>query len=129
MRGVVDELRVHRLTLGDAFVEPLLQRIGRESPHPDVRAASIFARAYGILERMALSPEEQARARELLDLLQRDYPGSSHDKWAEGYRRELAELQLGMTAPDFEAVDQDGKTFRLSDYRGKVVALAFWGFW
>jgi len=38
-------------------------------------------------------------------------------------------LQVGYLAPDFEAVDMEGKRFKLSDYRGKVVALDFWGFW
>jgi len=35
----------------------------------------------------------------------------------------------GSVAPDFTAQDQDGKTFKLSEYRGKVVVVDFWGFW
>lgn len=38
-------------------------------------------------------------------------------------------LFVGNRAPDFEAVDVQDKRFKLSDYRGKVVALDFWGFW
>ena len=30
------------------------------------------------------------------------------------------------TAPDIVGTDQDGKEFKLSDYRGKVVLLDFW---
>ena len=38
-------------------------------------------------------------------------------------------LEEGKTAPEIEGPDQDGKTFKLSDYRGKVVLLDFWGHW
>jgi thioredoxin-dependent peroxiredoxin len=33
---------------------------------------------------------------------------------------------VGSTAPDFELKDSDGQTWRLSDKRGKVVALIFY---
>lgn len=35
-------------------------------------------------------------------------------------------LAVGKVAPDVEGEDQDGKKFKLSDYRGKVVLLDFW---
>src|SRR5436309_3910637 len=38
-------------------------------------------------------------------------------------------LVVGMTAPDFHLPDLQGKTQRLSDYRGKVVFLDFWATW
>jgi peroxiredoxin len=37
-----------------------------------------------------------------------------------------APLRAGRPAPEIEGVDADGRTFRLSDYRGKVVLLHFW---
>lgn len=42
---------------------------------------------------------------------------------------ELHHLQVGMVAPDVAGSDVDGIAFKLSDYRGKVVVLDFWGFW
>jgi len=42
---------------------------------------------------------------------------------------EIENLQVGCTAPDIAGVDVEGVAFKLSDYRGKVVLLDFWGFW
>jgi hypothetical protein len=40
----------------------------------------------------------------------------------------LRNLGVGKEAPDIDGEDQDGKRFKLSDYRGKVVLLDFWSF-
>ncbi len=38
-------------------------------------------------------------------------------------------LEVGKIAPDFQTVDENGETFRLSDHRGEVVLLNFWATW
>ncbi len=38
-------------------------------------------------------------------------------------------LGIGCTAPDIVGTDHEGKEFKLSDYRGQVVLLDFWGIW
>ena len=35
----------------------------------------------------------------------------------------------GSLAPEIQGNDLDGASFKLSDYRGKVVMLDFWGDW
>jgi tetratricopeptide (TPR) repeat protein len=42
---------------------------------------------------------------------------------------ELRYLRVGKVAPEIEGEDTEGCKFRLSDYRGKVVVLDFWGNW
>ena len=42
---------------------------------------------------------------------------------------EIRHLMVGKEAQEIEGEDQDGKRFKLSDYRGKVVLLDFWGNW
>ena len=37
--------------------------------------------------------------------------------------------KVGEPAPEIVGEDIDGKPFKLSDYRGKVVVLDFWGNW
>jgi len=38
----------------------------------------------------------------------------------------MALLKEGMKAPDFEGVDQNGKTIKLSDFKGKKLVLFFY---
>ena len=42
---------------------------------------------------------------------------------------ELENLQVGQVSPEIEGRDLDDIPFRLSDYRGKIVMLDFWGHW
>ncbi len=42
---------------------------------------------------------------------------------------EMRNLVAGKPAPEIEGVDLDSVAFKLSDYRGKVVLLDFWGNW
>ena len=41
----------------------------------------------------------------------------------------IRHLSVGKVAPDIKGEDIDGDPFKLSDYRGKVVMLTFWGHW
>lgn len=42
---------------------------------------------------------------------------------------EVRNLGIGKVAPEIVGEDIDGKAMKLSDYRGKVVVLDFWGDW
>ena len=41
----------------------------------------------------------------------------------------LPHLKVGGLAPEIEGTDLEGKPLKLSDHRGKVVVLVFWGSW
>ncbi len=49
--------------------------------------------------------------------------------WAKSAIFEMTKLNIGQEAPDITAEDIDGVEFSLSDYKGKVVVLDFWGNW
>jgi peroxiredoxin len=44
-------------------------------------------------------------------------------------KRPMNLLDVGMSAPDWQLTDAEGKTHALSEYRGKVVVLDFWATW
>jgi len=124
MAELADRLRHLEHVVGAASVDAGLAGLA-DSPHAEVRALALKAQAERLLERDGT----EAGARALLERLQREHPGSEPAQEAEGLLFKLDHLRVGLVAPDQEAVDQHGETFRLSDYRGKVVLLVFWGFW
>jgi len=40
-----------------------------------------------------------------------------------------SDVAIGQVAPEIEGFDLNGQSLRLSEFRGQVVALAFWGHW
>jgi thiol-disulfide isomerase/thioredoxin len=49
--------------------------------------------------------------------------------FARGQQTELERLHIGAIAPDIEEKNLEGEVLKLSDYRGQVVVLSFWGAW
>jgi hypothetical protein len=76
----------------------------------------------------------ESEAVECLERVVREFGDVEHGQGtlaarAEADLRELRELNIGKEAPEIAGEDLDGVAFKLSDYRGKVVLLDFWGHW
>jgi len=126
---VATSLRYTGPRLGGSVARDALTRILEGSPHAGVRAPAQFSLGQMLAE--SGDAAEKARGRALLEEMPAKY-ADVEGGWAElakGLLYELDHLQVGMLAPDFEAVDVDGVSWKLSDYRGKVVIVDFWGFW
>jgi hypothetical protein len=54
---------------------------------------------------------------------------STQVQQAKGALERIKTFGIGKTAPEIEGEDLFGKHFKLSDYRGKVVVIDFWGDW
>jgi hypothetical protein len=113
------------------FAEDDLRRVlnvlSSESPHPQVRASAMLWSA-----RRWRGPESKEVLRTLIEEYG-DVP-SGHTTFGEVATAVLdphppEALAIGQPAPDISGVDSKGQRFRLSDYRGKVVVLDFWGDW
>src|SRR5262249_24155211 len=111
-----------------------LQRLDviRERPEMARRYEGLFGRDY----LQTLLRRDRARAvREVESVFERaardfgDVKLPDGDTVAEEARSELHEIRhlaVGKPAQEIEGQDQDGRHFKLSDYRGKVVLLYFW---
>jgi len=126
---VIPLVRYQHPRLGAEKVEGALLALGEKSANDEVRAAAQVERAAWRLDGQP-TDAKRAEAREILGVVLGKHAGTRAAARARGLRNEAEGLlAVGKTAPDFEAVDVDGAKFRLSDYRGKVVVLDFWGFW
>jgi hypothetical protein len=121
------------LRLGQ-FLNGRLQRLDllKEQPALAKRYEGLFGKDYlGALQR-----QDRARAaREVEALFERAAKqygsvklpfGGTVGERARAELHEIRHLAVGKVAQDIEGEDQDGKRFKLSDYRGKVVLLYFW---
>jgi len=118
----------------------LLRSVLEANPHAEVQAPAGFSLAV-ILKRQAMegaggSANEQAasEAERLFERVMVEHRDVKSGEGTLGDRAqtedfELRHLRVGKVAPEIEGIDLDGQTMRLSDYRGKVVVLTFWGTW
>jgi len=107
----------------------LLARVEEATPSATVRGWAVYARLTPTLDGAAVDSEEFLAAKaELLAALE-----GVEDSWLKteaGNKIEVRErFSIGMVAPDIQGVDLDGTAFRLSDYKGKVLFVDFWGDW
>lgn len=127
------ELRYASHQHGEKHVLEALRAIVDESPHEKVRAGALFTLGAVLLESKEPTNKEEGRncfEAVITEYGDQPYRGdSTYRKAAEGFLYELDHLQVGMVAPEFESVDENGVPWKLSDYRGKVVVVDFWGFW
>lgn len=109
-----------------------------KSTIPAVKAAAAMALGQLLasrLDEMADDPGEAdkvaAEAEKYLvmviDQYAKDIPATKAA--AEVELNALRTIRVGKEAPEIAAPDLDGRQFKLSDYRGKVVLLDFWGHW
>ncbi len=116
--------------------EKLLRAVLEKNPNAHVKGQACFALA-SLLKNQADKGGGEKAAAEAEQLFQRvisDFAEVRSDgrKLADLAEPELSELQrlgVGKEAPEIEGEDLDGRKMKLSDYRGKVVVLTFWGTW
>jgi hypothetical protein len=135
---VIEELPLGLRHGGSVYGEELcvsgLRTMVTESSNAKVAAGAHFQLAGYLLDLPNAGEEQMEEARELLEALKEKY-GELQDgrkrtyaALADGVLQSM-EIAPGKPAPEIEGKDLDGVPFKLSDYRGKVVLLDFWGHW
>jgi hypothetical protein len=131
--NICDELAASASPAAEKLLRGILDKV----PDPQVQAQACFSLAQ-LLKEKSESPDRKPdeakkltqEAEGLLVRVVEKY--ADMDKLVDRARRELFELRnlaIGKKAPEIEGEDIDGRRFKLSDYRGKVVVLDFWGHW
>lgn len=114
----------------EALVRDQLARILAGSPHADVKAQTLLARANLVLEvRSGVDPAKKPAALDDVRAAAQLAVDPKLKAQLDGILYEQEHLAIGAVAPEIEGPDLDGVSFKLSDYRGKVVLLDYWGFW
>ncbi|MEZ6197482.1 MAG: hypothetical protein R3F20_17445 [Planctomycetota bacterium] len=108
----------------------ICRALRRKSSSRRIRAEAIYA-----LSRLEFGIDgDPARGEALLVELERDFAGvrRAGGTFGELAARELFALRhlaVGREAPDIRGRDVDDRPLTLSEHRGKVVLLSFWGDW
>ncbi len=129
--GVVCErLRNSNLRETAGFLETVLDN----SPHRDVQGLACYSLATQLKRTASRNPGNRERIEKLRERIIAEFSDIQTRGRALGpmVKAEIFEennLSIGKVAPDITGDDLDGVDFKLSDYRGKVVVLGFWGNW
>ncbi len=110
-------------TYGAEFAGEILATIRDKAKEPGAKSAALLSLAVQNMKK------DEPAARAMLDRILKEFPTTPSAKRAEGSLFEMDHLQVGKTAPDFTATDEKGMQWKLSEYRGKVTVIDFWGFW
>ena len=130
LTGAVRTLGRMDRTLGAERVDEVLMSIVEQNPSKDVQALALHTRTT-LYVGSRKSPTDAQKENAIVDLTRAVELAEDDEikSRAQGALNELTLLQVGMTAPEIIGEDLDGVEFKLSDYRGKVVLLDFWGDW
>lgn len=130
-----DNEKLGQLTLPLAYAQSeeanaFLQTISKESKNHDVRGTALYAMSMGMKRNKDKAEEYGA----LVEKLIADHPnlkisGREVVKAIVAERKAAKLLAIGNQAPEIIGKDVDGKEMKLSDYKGQVVVLDFWGDW
>jgi len=123
---------------GSPGAEKVLRAVMEKNPEKEVKVQATLSLGQMLKQKTETPGTKKAdieklskEAETLLASIEKDFPDANAQilEQAKVDLFELRNLAIGKTIPEVEGEDADGKKFKLSDYRGKVVVLDFWAEW
>lgn len=115
--------------LGEGSLESLCQRLEKDAGSRELRAWACYHRQTPVLTTAAIDSKEYAAAKAELVARLAEVKDERVKGRISSSLREREAFAIGMVAPDIVGIDLDGTAFKLSDYKGKVLFVDFWGDW
>lgn len=119
---------------GGPATDEFLKELVEKSPHDAVKGKALFQRA-SIAKDSSAGEDDEKAALALFEQVIESYSGIDHPwggtlgEMARSNVFEIENLGIGKICPEITGADADGVEFKLTDYKGKVIFLDFWGFW
>jgi len=133
---IMPDLRNAVDSVSCAHLVPFYELVLKKNPDREVQAAATFNLAYTLWMGGPGAPAggnqraaDKQRATELFRAVTKDYPESALAEEAQDFLKQLEHLEVGLRAPEVAGNDVNGREIRLSQFKGRVVVLLFWGFW
>jgi outer membrane murein-binding lipoprotein Lpp len=111
------------------------RKLNSDCPIESVKASALYSLGNLLLDDGSEGSGQAEARQSFIELKQKfgalvsNRRGKTYGALADAVLFELDHLAVGSLAPDFEVIDETGAKFKLSDYKGKVVVVDFWGNW
>jgi len=126
---LMEKAMVVSRAVGNEKGKQVLDAVIARNPSKEAKAWAMYWSSISVTRDKNSTEEQRAAAKQLMADAAKLAEGTILGDRIAAPEFEKSSLQIGMESPDIVGEDLDGVTFKLSDYRGKVVVLDFWGFW
>ena len=121
--------RLDRMIPAEKERADLLANLEEVTPSDAVRGWSMLTRLGDTLDTADIESDEFVRAKAVLSVITKK---AADDYLTSEFNGKVAlreRVGVGCTAPEIANADIDGVEFKLSDHKGKIIFLDFWGDW
>lgn len=115
--------------IGEESAKRLIDAVKAKNKSPDVLGWFALAELGSTIEKADTDSRAYQAAKKRLQVFLAEATDQRLKNEITGKIALREKLGIGSIAPDIAGVDLDGVEFKLSDYRGKIIFLDFWGDW